>query len=1131
MHKTFREKLETDLIFLDGAFGTYINTFGIKDEDFRDKPGCMEYLSITRPDLIEKLHRDYLDAGSDAVETNTFGGNAIKLAEYGLEKEAYNINLASTRIARAVCDKVSTPQEQKYVIGTMGPTGKLPSSTDPGLGNITYRELKNIFYEQAIAIIEGGADALLIETAQDLLEMKAALAGAKEAIDEKRKDIVLIAQCTLANNGRMLLGTDISAVMTTLSYLGADVIGLNCSTGPYEMEGAIKFLSENSPTRISCVPNAGLPIEKDGKTVYSLTPEEMAEAMSRFVKKYKVDIIGGCCGTTPSHIRKMKEVIKKGSKRKKLQNTFFASFYKGYNLKDLKRPLIVGERINTQGSRKTKELLINENYDEIIELAKSQQASGANILDVCTVLTERKTEEKDAVILTRKLRESVEVPLMIDSMNADVIEATSENYPGTPFINSVNLEDGGEKARRIFSLAKKHGGFVVSLTIDEEGMAKTVEKKIEVAKRLYKMATEEFGLEPHQILFDMLTFTLGTGEEEYADSALNTFEAIKRVKKLFPGVLTILGVSNVSFGLSKEARGVLNAGFLYHAVKSGLDMAIVNPAVNINYTSMPKEERGLAEALLLNKKKDALEKFINYFASKTLKVKSLIKKSTLAEQTIEEKLTSCILQRNSSKIVPLLDEALKTQRAEDLINNVLMKTMQLVGEKLDSGEMVLPYVLQSAEVMRRGLEHLGQFIPHNEEIKKGKVLLATVFGDVHDIGKNLVKMILKSNGFEVIDLGKQVPVEKIVAEAKKHEVDAVGLSALLVSTARHMKTCVQSMHDAGLEYPVLIGGAPINKNFAYEVSSLSDGTIYRGGVFYSKDAFVGLKIVQALMNPEEKEKIKSELTGSVEIKTSQGEEKKVEDKPRQKKKRKSVPNPPFYGARTVTNIPADRVLEYLNERMLFELSWAVNVKDEGEKKRLIEEEYKPLLKDLKEEALRKGWLELKAVYGYFKCRTEGDDIIIMDEDGQKVETLFLNRIQGYKSLALADYFSIGPDGYDIIAFQAVTVGSKISDAIKEFNEKGESAKAFLLHGLSVNLTEALAVYMHDKVRSELKLAKDQGKRYSPGYPLWKDLEDQKKIFSLLGVEKNIGVALTESYQMVPEQSTTAMIVYDSSAEY
>jgi len=1113
MAKSFREKLETDLIFLDGAFGTYINTFGLKSEDFKDRPGCMEYLSVARPDLIEKLHSDYLSAGSDAVETNTFGGNRIKLAEYGLEGKVYDINLTSTRIARAACDKFSTSGEKKYVVGTMGPTGKLPSSIDPSLGNITYKELKDVFRLQALAIIDGGADALLVETAQDLLEMKAALAGAKEAIKEKGKDIVLIAQCTLANNGRMLLGTDISAVMTTLSYTGADVIGLNCSTGPYEMEGTIKFLSENSSAYLSCVPNAGLPVEKDGKAVFSLTPDEMAQAMAEFVKKYKIDIIGGCCGTTPDHIRRMREVIKKSSKRKRPENTFYASFYKGFDLKELKRPIIVGERINTQGSRKTKELLINENYDEILELAKDQQDAGANILDVCTVLTERKTEERDAVTLTRKLRESVEVPLMIDSTSSDVIEAVLENYPGTPFINSVNLEDGGEKARRIFSLAKKHGGLVVSLVIDEEGMAKTTEKKIEVASRIYKMAIEEFDLQPHQILFDMLTFTLGTGEAEYADSAINTFKAIKRVKKVCPGVLTILGVSNVSFGLSKEARVVLNAAFLHYAVKTGLDMAIINPASNTDYNAMPKEERKLVESLLLNKKSDALEKFINYFESKTLEEKPLVKEGAAESKTIEERLQLCILERNSAKIVPLLDEALKTCKPEDLINNVLMKTMQLVGEKLDSGEMVLPYVLQSAEVMRKGLEHLAQFMPHNEKIKKGKILLATVFGDVHDIGKNLVKMILKNNGFEIIDLGKQVPVEKIVAEAKKHNVDAVGLSALLVSTARHMKTCVQNMHDAGLEYPVLIGGAPINKNFAHEVSSLTDGTIYKGGVFYSKDAFMGLKIVQALMNPDEKEQLKSDYAEAPKEKAQTKE--KAAPEAKEKKKRKSVPAPPFYGPRTIGNIPADGVLEYLNERMLFEFSWAVKIKDEAEKKRLIEEEYKPLFKELKEEALRKGWLELKAVYGYFKCRTQGDNVIILDESGEEIEEFSFKRVEG--SISLADYFSQGPDGYDVIVFQAVTVGNKISDVIKEFDDKGEHTKAFLLHGLSVNLAEALAAYMHDKVRSELRLAKDQGKRYSPGYPLWKDLEDQKKIFSLLDVEKTYDRSIEKFIEVYSER--------------
>ncbi len=1131
MTKTLREKLRTELVLLDGAFGTYALALGLTEADFKERPGCMEYLSIVRPDLISKIHRDYLEAGSDAVETNTFGGNAVKLAEYGLADDVHGINLAATKLARSAADDLSTPSCPRYVIGSMGPTGKLPSSTDPVLGDITYGRLKKVYHEQALGIIDGGADALLVETGQDLLEMKAAVNGAKEALKDRRKDLVLMAQCTLANSGRMLLGTEISAVVATLGYLGVDVIGLNCSTGPVEMEGAVRVLSASCPVFISCVPNAGLPVEIDGRAVYPLEPGEMAGIMERFLRKYRLDVVGGCCGTDPEHIRRMREVLKKGKKRRQPADLFYSGFYRGFDLNKVKRPVKVGERINTQGSRKMKELLINEDFDSIVELGKGQESAGAGILDVCTVLTERHTEKRDSVILTKRLAESVDAPVMVDSTDIDVIEAALQNYPGTAFINSVNLEDGGEKARRVFALAKEHGSFVVNLVIDERGMAKTVEHKLETAGRLYRMAVDEYGLEGHRLIFDMLTFTLGTGEKEYSDSAVNTFEAIKALKKKCPGALSVLGVSNISFGLSRDARKALNMVFLHHAVRAGLDMAIVNPAEFINCRDIPAKERALAEDLVFNRRPDALTRFVEHFAAKLPR-----KAAAPAERavlTIEEKLKKCMFDRNKVRIIPLVDEAMKTYPPEEIINSILMGAMREVGDKLDRGEMVLPYVLQSAEVMRKAIEHLESFLPRGAAGKRGKVLLATVFGDVHDIGKNLVKMILRNNGFSVIDLGKQVPVEKIVEEAEKNKVDAVGLSALLVSTARHMKTCVQSMHDAGLDYPVLVGGAPVNKRFAMEISALKDESIYKGGVFYARDAFTGLKIMQVLSDPAEKKKALEEYHRQFEERGEKaGEEAPPRARPPERRKPPEPPPvPPFYGARFLGNIPADEVFSYLDEDALFRLAWGVRLKDEKEKARLIEKEYAPLLKELKEESIRKGWLDLKAVYGYFKCRTRGEDMEVLDGSGRVLEKIHFPRSTDRKNISLADYFPGGPEGYDIVAFQAVTVGGKINDAVRELNEAEEFTRAFFLHGLSVHLAEALAAYVHDRIRGELKLKKGQGRRYSPGYPLWRDLADQQKIFRMLDVEKRLNVHLTESYQMVPEQSTTAMVVWCDRAEY
>ncbi|MDP8258713.1 MAG: homocysteine S-methyltransferase family protein [Candidatus Aadella gelida] len=1130
MEKTFKEKLQTDIILLDGAFGTYAQELGLGDEHFGSKHGCMEYLSIQSPDFVSRIHNDYLEAGSDAIETNTFGANSIKLAEYGLGNKVYEINLASTKLARKCADKFSDKGLEKYVVGTMGPTGKLPSSSDPILGDITYDELKKIYCEQALGILDGDADAILIETGQDILEMKAAVNGAKEAMHKKKKDIAIIAQCTLSNNGRMLLGAEVGAVIAALSDIGIDALGLNCSTGPLEMENSLRLLSENSPSFVSCVPNAGMPVEKNGEVSYPLSPSEMAELLQGFLKKYRINIIGGCCGTGPEHIRSMRKILTAPSKKISNNKTFMGNHYKAFDTSEAKRPIIVGERINTQGSRKMKELLTGKDYDGIVELGKLQQQQGADILDVCGVLTERNTEEQDAVTLFRHLGESVQIPLMVDSTDIDVIRSVLEVYPGTAVINSVNLEDGGKRAKRIFALAKEHGSFVVCLTIDEKGMAKEVSEKVDVAERLYGLAAGECGIPPSKLIFDMLTFTLGTGENGYKESALNTCEAIRKFKKKHPEVLTTLGVSNVSFGLPPASRKILNMTFLGNAVKCGLDMAIVNPAEYLGYEDIPIEERKVAEDLIFNKGGDVLEKFVRYFSEKG-SVSSEQKVSCDDKSLgIEDRLKKCVFDRNKKRIIPLLDEAMKNSSAEEIMNNILMEAMKEVGERLETGEMVLPYVLQSAEVMKKAIDHLEKFISHASGKKRGKILLATVFGDVHDIGKNLVRMILENNGFSVIDLGKQVPIERIVKEAKKHKVDAVGLSALLVSTARHMRTCVQAMHEAGLDYPVLIGGAPTNKHFAKNIASLSDNSMYSGGVFYAKDAFSGLAIVQALMDTENKQKLMQEYKESV-----QSGEEDVRDKPKDIKAKSvtkeststdcvSLPIPPFFGTRSLKNIPADDVFEHLDKRMLFDLAWGVKIKDEGAKRIFIEEECEPMLKELKEEALRKGWLDLKAVYGYFRTRKENGKLFVSDDEGKDLYAM--NFGTSDKAMKLNDYFS----DKDIAAFQAVTVGGEIGKAIEELNEQKEYSRAFFLHGLSVHLAEALASYIHDRIRGEWGLKVGQGKRYSPGYPLWKDLSEQVKVFGILEAEKSIGLELTEGYQIIPEQSTTAMIIHNDKAE-
>ncbi|MFH1799204.1 MAG: homocysteine S-methyltransferase family protein [Candidatus Omnitrophota bacterium] len=1123
MARTFKDKLKTDLILLDGAFGTYAHELGLTDACFKDRPGCMEYLTRSRPDLVIRIHCDYLEAGSDAIQTNTFGANSIKLMEYGLSSEVYDINLEAARLARKAADSFSNEKFPRYVVGSMGPTGGLPSSTNPDLAGVSYSELKEVYCEQALGLIDGKVDALLIETGQDLLEMKAAVTGVNKALKERHKDLAILAQCTLIDNGRMLLGTEISAVMTVLAYLGVSVIGINCGAGPLEMEKQIAFLSANSPVFISAVPNAGLPVELDGRAVYPLTPKEMADMTARLVQKYRIDVVGGCCGTNPEHIRAMRQEIKRTKKGRDAINrvsTFFcASSYQGFDLEKKKRPIIIGERINSQGSRGMKKLLEARDYDAIVEIGKNEERLGADILDVCTVLTERPSEKEDTVILTRKLAESVETPLMIDSTDINVIKEALENYPGTAFINSANLEDGGKKARRVFSLAKEHGAFVVNLVIDENGMAKTVQHKLETAEKLYKMAVDECGLEPRRVIFDMLTFTLATGEKEYAGAAVNTFEAIKALKKQCPGALSVLGVSNVSFGLSKSARGVLNMVFLYHAIRAGLDMAIVNPAEIVEYKDIPKIQRDLSEDVIFNKKPDALGRLVEYFAHVETRHCLVSTKNPAAKDKIKQ----CVFDRDKTRVIPCIDEALKEKKPEDIINNILMPAMREVGEKLDKGEMVLPYVLQSAEVMRQAVEYLGKFL--SKEISgKGKMILATVAGDVHDIGKNLVKMVLSNNAFKVIDLGKKVRIEEIVSQARDNKVNAIGLSALLVSTARNMKTCVQALHDAGLRVPVIIGGAPINERFANEVAVLKDGSFYQGGVFYAKDAFSGLRIMQALTDPAAAKKILEEYRGKVStplVETrhclvSTGKNRKATQK-----KPRGLIKPPLYGVKLIPDIDNEKVFLFLDEDVLF-AAWGTKLKDNKEKARIINQEYRPLLKELKKEALADGWLDFKAVYGYFKCRARNENLEIFNKNGVLLENIHFSRSSD--GLSLADYFLESEKEYDTAVFQAVTIGGDLADAVENLNSEEQFTRAFFLHGLGSHLAEALAKYTQGKISEELKLKKGTLRRWSPGFPSWKTLEDQEKIFRLLDVENKINVHLTENWQMVPEASTTAMIV-------
>jgi 5-methyltetrahydrofolate--homocysteine methyltransferase len=1138
---TLREALERRPLVFDGAMGTQIQRHQLKAAEFGGKDGANDLLTLTRPDLIEDIHARYFAVGCDIVETNTFGSSRLKLDEYGVGHRTYEVNFRAAILARRAAERFSTPEHPRFVAGSMGPTGMLPSSSDPALGNITADALERIFFEQARGLIEGGVDAIVVETQQDMLELRAAVLAVDAARRELVRDVFLVAQPTLIDaNGRMLLGTDVSSVLATLERLPVDAIGLNCSTGPAEMRASVKTLAERCSHYVSVLPNAGMPENVDGQAVYKLSPDDLADALASFVADYGVDLVGGCCGTTPEHLRRVVEKVRAVRAPRRLRPApapDLSSAMKAVPLAMEPRPLVVGERLNAQGSKKVKELLLADDYAGLLQIARGQVEAGAHVLDVCVALNERDDEGAQMRALVKLLAQSVDAPLMIDSTEADVVESALKVYPGRCIVNSVNLEKSGERVKRILPLVRRYGAAVVAMTIDEKGMAQTAARKAEIARRLVAVA-REYGIPSDSLVFDALTFTLATGGEEYRRSALETIDGIRRIKAENPGVLTVLGVSNVSFGLARSAREVVNSVFLYHAVQAGLDLAIVNPKDIRPYPAIPEEERLLAEDLVFDRRPDALPRLIEHFGAKGAPEKAAV--DPLAEaggKTAEERIHLQILHRRPEGIEALLDEALTRRPAVAVLNEVLLPAMKDVGDRFGAGELILPFVLQSAEVMKRAVSHLEQFLEKKEGATKGNVVLATVYGDVHDIGKNLVKTILSNNGFTVHDLGKQVPVATILEKAVQVNADAIGLSALLVSTSKQMPFCVEELHRRNLRFPLVIGGAAINRRFGYRTHFAQDGTPYAGGVFYAKDAFEGLDLVEALVDPARRDALKHDVLQ----KAIANRDRPADAAPSPAPARRSgavapaarIPAPPFWGRRVVPagQIALADVWRHLDLAELFKLQWGVKAKG-AEYERLIREEFGPKLEELKAEAQANGWLAPKVVYGYFPCHAEGNDLVVLDPAHRKEELarLRLPRQPDDRNLCLADYFR-EERGADVCAFQVVTVGDAATRLAAEAQERGDYTRALFLHGLAVETAEALAELWHRHVRAELALPEGQGKRYSPGYPSWPDLADQRQVWRLLEPDRTLGVSLTEANQMVPEASTSAIVLHHPEAVY
>lgn len=1146
----FLTALGERILVFDGAMGTNLQKLSLSVEDFGgpEFEGCNDYLVITKPEAVEQVHRSFLEAGVDVIQTNTFRANRLTLGDFELQNSVHEINYKAAKLARRLADEYSTPSHPRFVAGSIGPSGKLPSADDPDLSNISFDELAEIFREQSLGLIEGGVDVLLIETSQDLLEVKTAIYGILHAFKEIGKQVPLQIQVTLDTSGRMLLGTDIATALTSLERLPIDVIGLNCSTGPEHMREPIQYLGENATLPVSCIPNAGLPLNVDGQAVYPLEPEPFAKDLLEFVEKHKISIVGGCCGTTPEHLELLVNAIgrRESSERPKEYHPRLASAISTISMHQEPSPLLIGERINTQGSRKAKELLLAEDYDAIIELARAQEDSGAHALDICVALTERSDEAEMMQKVVHKLSMNVVSPLVIDSTEPEVMEAALKATPGRCVLNSVNLEARREKLDRVMCLAVEHSAAVIALTIDERGMAKTADRKVEIASRIHKIATEGFGLLPEDLIFDPLTFTLATGDAEFIDSAKETIEGIQRIKSKLSGVFTSLGISNVSFGLDKVARPIVNSVMLYHCVLAGLDMVIINPSHIKPYVEIPEIERQLAEDLIFNRRPDALQRLIEHF--KTIEIPSENEAGTIdptIHMTPEERLHWRILHRHKEGVERDIDEIIsrhpeeqRSNAAVELLNHVLLPAMKDVGDRFGDGELILPFVLQSAEVMKKAVSHLEGFLEQREDVGKGSVVLATVFGDVHDIGKNLVKTILSNNGYVVHDLGKQVPANVIIDKAVEVKADAIGLSALLVSTSKQMPIIINELKRRGLEIPVLLGGAAINRRFGRRILFTGAGEPYPAGVFYCKDAFEGLTVLDQLQHAESRQPLLDEQLAEAQrelgltrpIKTTPKTSSSLTPAPH-------LPAPPTWGAKVVHEMPLQYVFQCLSKNELFRLSWGAKNK-RGREWEELEADFEARLAQMQREALKEGWLKPQGVYGSWPAQSEGDELVIYDphslEFGLPKELVRFRfpRQQAGENLCLADYFASVESGLmDSVAFQVVTVGLEATKRFDTLQSAGNYTEAYYTHGLAVQTAEAAAEYLHRHIRRELGIPEGQGKRYSWGYPAIPELEDHAKVFSLLPAEQELKMELSSAFQLIPEQSTAAIIIHHPDAKY
>src|SRR5690349_10817791 len=1166
--KSFLETLKERIVVFDGAMGTNLHAQDLTVDDYGGPQfeGCPEHLLISKPEAVEKVHAGFFEVGCDVVETDSFGGASIVLAEYGIAHLSYELNKKAAELAKRIASDFATKEKPRWVAGSMGPTTKLPT-----LGHISFLDMKASYREQTRGLLDGGADLLIVETCQDILQTKSALAAILEEFQSSKRRVPVIAQVTTEAFGTMLMGTELAAAYTAIEPFPIDIVGMNCATGPQQMAENVRYLCQNSKFPVSVIPNAGIPENVGGHAVFKETPESLSKDLAHFARDLGVNIVGGCCGTTPAHLQAVVEAVKDVTpvRRDVPRTPASSSIFIQQPYRQDTSFLIIGERVNASGSKKMRDLLNAEDWDGLVALGKEQEREGAHVLDVNVDFVGR-DGERDMHELASRLVTNVRIPLMFDSTEWQKMEAGLQHAGGKSILNSTNYEDGVPRFLKVIDLAKRYGASVVIGTIDEEGMARTAEGKFKIAKRAYEQATQEFGLPASDIFFDPLALPISTGIEEDRHNALETIAAIKRIKSELPGAFTLLGVSNISFGLSPASRVVLNSVFLHDAVEAGLDAAIVNASKIEPLNRIGEKEIEVARDLIYDRRRfendvcvyDPLTEFTKLFEGVTSKT---TKKASKGE-TVEERLKNHIIDGEKIGLEDELKLALETHPALDIINNILLDGMKVVGDLLGAGQMQLPFVLQSAEAMKAGVKFLEPFMEKKGgATAKGTLVLATVKGDVHDIGKNLVDIILTNNGYKVHNLGIKQPIEAILQASAETDADAIGMSGLLVKSTLIMKDNLELMNERGVKVPVILGGAALTRRYVEDDLK----SLYQGRLFYAHDAFAGLRTMDQLVGAtDQMDEHRSEQSRKADVvedvEDLVGEEAKLGIRKAARPRGAApsgntthttrslvnpdvpIPAPPFYGSRVVDDIPLEDVFAFVNENALFKGQWQFKQGKlpPAQYQLLVHEQVRPIYEELKARSKREHLLVPKAVYGYFACQSSGNDLIVYDENQREQTRFTFPRQPASRHLCLADFFASQESGrMDVVGFSLVTVGRRASEYAHELFKSDKYANYLYFHGLSVEAAEALAEFWHKRMREELRIAGQdaktlsrlfhqeyQGSRYSFGYPACPRLEDQEKLFTLLDPSR-IDVSLSEEFQLEPEQSTSAIIVHHPEAKY